>query len=327
MSDTLFTETIPAMRPGKLQGARWYFRNKIQKRPLLMNLEFTKICNAKCHFCGCWQVESPNELQDYTPVVEKIKPLVVSVSGGEPLLRKNRIELLAQMRKHCQYMMIITNGGLLTEEIADDLWNKAGIDQVTISLDFLGKEHDKVRRIEGLFDHLSALIPRLTAKSYNVVLNTIIMDTNLEHIIPLAHQAKAWGANISYSSFCTLKRDNQGGMIPQHRIVEVERVVNELIRLKRKLKNIKSSNYYLSRVPNYFRSGQVKKCKAGQVFVQVTPDGYLQHCAEMPRVMHYTDFVPGKFPETSCTKCWYACRGETEASHLSPSRLGEILRS
>ncbi len=327
MSDTVFAETLPALRPGKLQGARWYFRNKIQKRPLLMNLEFTKLCNAKCSFCGCWQVDSPNELQDYTPVVEKIKPLVVSVSGGEPLLRKDRIELLAKMRKHCQYMMIITNGGMLTEEIADDLWNKAGIDQITISLDFLGKRHDEVRRIEGLFDHLSALIPKLTAKGYNVVLNTIIMDTNLEHIIPLAHQAKAWGASISYSSFCTLKRDDQGGMIPQHRIVEVERVVKELSRLKRKLKNIKSSDYYLARVPDYFRSGQVKKCKAGQVFVQVTPDGYLQHCAEMPRVMHYTDFVPGKFPETSCTKCWYACRGETEASHLSPSRLGEILRS
>ena len=327
MSDTVFSELMPAIRPSKWQGARWYLRNKIQKRPLLMNLEFTKLCNAKCHFCGCWQVESPNELQDYTPVVEKIKPLVVSVSGGEPLLRKDRIKLLAQMRNHCQYMMIITNGGLLTEEIADELWNKAGVDQITISLDYLGKTHDEVRRIEGLFDHLSALIPRLTAKGYNVVLNTIIMDSNLEHIIPLAHQAKAWGANISYSSFCTLKRDEQGGMIPQHRIVEVERVVKELIRLKRKIKNIKSSNYYLSRVPNYFRSGQVKKCRAGEVFVQVTPDGYLQHCAEMPRVMHYSDFKPGKFPETSCTKCWYACRGETEASHLSPSRLGEILRS
>lgn len=327
MSDHLFAEMPAVARPGKFRGARSYFRNKLQKRPLLMNLEFTKFCNAKCHFCGCWQVESPNEMTDYAPVVERVKPLVVSVSGGEPLLRKNRIELLSRIRPHCQYLMIITNGGMLTEEIADDLWNKAGVDQITISLDYLGKTHDEVRRIEGLFDHLSALIPRLTAKGYLVVLNTIIMDSNLEHIIPLAHQAKAWGAHISYSSFCTLKRDEQGGMIPQKRIVEVERVVRELIRLKRKLRNIKSSDYYLSRVPEYFRGGQVKQCKAGQVFVQVTPDGYLQHCAEMPRVMHYTDFVPGKFPKTSCTKCWYSCRGETEAPHLSPGRLKEILKS
>lgn len=327
MSENLFTEAIPAVRPGKLRGARWYFRNKLQKRPLLMNLEFTKLCNAKCHFCGCWQVESPNELPDYAPVVQKVRPLVVSVSGGEPLLRKDRIELLRKMRPHCQYLMIITNGGLLTEEIADDLWVKAGVDQITISLDYLGKKHDDVRRIEGLFDHLAHLIPKLTAKGYNVVLNTIIMDDNLEHIIPLAHQAKAWGAHISFSSFCTLKRDEQGGMIPQHRIVEVERVVKELMRLKRKLKNIKSSDYYLSRVPEYFRGGQVKQCKAGQSFVQVTPDGYLQHCSEMPRVMKFDEYKPGQFPKTGCTKCWYSCRGETEAPHLSPGRLVEILKS
>lgn len=327
MSGTLFTESIPAVRPGKLRGVRWYFRNKIQKRPLLMNLEFTKLCNAKCHFCGCWQVESPNELPDYAPVVKKVKPLMVSVSGGEPLLRKDRIDLLRKMRPHCQYLMIITNGGLLTEEIADDLWVKAGVDQITISLDYLGKKHDEVRRIEGLFDHISTLVPKLTAKGYNVVLNTIIMDSNLEHIIPLAHQAKAWGANISFSSFCTLKRDEQGGMIPQHRIVEVSLVVKELLRLKRKLKNIKSSDYYLSRVPEYFSKGQVKQCQAGESFVQVTPDGYLQHCSEMPRVMKFDEYKPGKFPKTSCTKCWYSCRGETEAPHLSPGRLVEILKS
>ena len=308
----------------KWRGIFYYVRGKLTHRPKLLNLEFTKHCNAKCSFCACWQVESPGELQDYSDVVKRFKPLVCSVSGGEPLLRHNYDQLLTGIRPHCHYLMIITNGALLNEISAAKLV-KAGVDQISVSLDYIGNGHSEQRKIEGLYEHLEATVPALTKRGYNIVLNTIIMESNLDHIIPLAHKAREWGAKISYSSYCTLKKDLNEFMVTPGRFEELKRVIGELKQIKRKTKHIRNSDYYFDRIPEYFQNGGISNCHAGKLWMQVTPDGYIQQCSELPRVAHYTEYSTKKVKKPACTKCWYACRGETEANPLRPSRLKELL--
>lgn len=312
--------------PPKWRGFAYYLRCKIQHRPYLVNLEFTKLCNAKCFFCHCWQVESPNELQDYGPVIERFRPVLCSVSGGEPLLRKNYAELLKGIRPWCHYLMIITNGALLNEESAEKLrW--AGVDQITISLDYLSKKHDEVRKIDGLFEHISKTAPLLVSKGYKVCFNSIIMESNMDQILPLARQAKEWGCTISFSSFCTLKANEVSEMVQQKKLKELTETVSELKAMKKKNRHIKNSFYYLDHIIPYFRDGGVGGCKAGHTFIQVTPDGYIQRCAEMPRMAHYSQYWPTDVGKTLCTKCWYGCRGETEAPALSLTRLQDMLRA
>lgn len=312
--------------PPKLRGLWYFLRCKLDRRPMLVNLEFTKLCNAKCFFCACWQVESPNELQDYAPVIKRFRPVVCSVSGGEPLLRKNYDELLAGIRPWCHYLMIITNGALLNDESAERL-RAAGVDQLTISLDYLSKKHDEVRKIDGLFDNISKMAPLLASRGYNICLNSIIMESNLDEIIPIAKKAKEWGVNVSFSSFCTLKANEDSGMVRMQRKNQLREVVSELKSLKRQNKNIKSSLYYLDRVVPYFEQGGVSDCKAGHTFIAVTPDGYVQRCSEMPRMGHYSQYWPSEHGHTLCTKCWYSCRGETEAPTLSITRVRDMLRA
>lgn len=291
-----------------------------------MNLEFTKLCNAKCFFCHCWQVESPDELQDYAPVIKRFRPVVVSVSGGEPLLRKNYAELLAGIRPWCHFLMIITNGALLNEESAANL-RLAGVDQITISLDYLSKKHDEVRKIDGLFEHISKIAPLLVSKGYKVCFNSIIMESNLDQIVPLARQAKEWGCAISFSSFCTLKANEESGMVHNSHLRDLEKIVAELKVMKRRDRHIKNSLFYLDRIVPYFRDGGISGCKAGHTFIQVTPDGYIQRCAEMPRMAHYTEYWPTEVGKTLCTKCWYGCRGETEGNLFAPDKLQALLRA
>ncbi|RLB09321.1 MAG: hypothetical protein DRG59_02735, partial [Deltaproteobacteria bacterium] len=52
-----------------------------------INLEVTKRCNARCDFCDYWKEPRGIELDDYVPVIKHLKPLSVSLTGGEPLLR------------------------------------------------------------------------------------------------------------------------------------------------------------------------------------------------------------------------------------------------
>ncbi|MFH0800561.1 MAG: radical SAM protein [Pseudomonadota bacterium] len=298
----------------------------MRRSPLLVNLEFTKHCNARCSFCTCWQADSAGELADYGPVIRKFKPVVVSVSGGEPLLRKNYAELLKGIRPCCHYLVIITNGALLNAHSAEKL-HDAGVDQICVSLDFLGKKHDENRQVEGLYDHLASTIPALTKAGCRIVLNTVIMESNLGEVLPIAYRAKEWGAMLSYSAYCALKSDSDDGMVRAGRYTQLIGIVDEIRKLKRKLGHIKNSDYYLKALPAYFRDGSMPGCRAGYRWLQVTPDGYVQQCSELPRLCHYTEFTREKLKPAVCTKCWYTCRGEAEASHLKPGRLIELIRA
>ena len=101
---------------------------------------------------------------------------------------------------------------------------------------------------------------------------------------------------------------------------KLEGVVEELLRLKGSLRNIRSSDFYLRRIPVYFRE-RVAGCQAGLKWLQVTPEGYLKRCSEFPVEAHWTEYTPDTFQPTDCTACWFSCRGQAEA----PLTLGRII--
>lgn len=305
----------------------WYFvRCKTKGMPLSINLEITKRCNARCSFCACWKAGESEELADYADVVKKFRPVLCSVSGGEPFMRRDYADVIRGVRPYCHYLAFITNGAMLNEARARSLVD-AGVDQICVSLDYLGERHDEVRQVKGLYEHLSKTIPALTAAGYRIALNTIIMESNLDQVLPIAYRASEWGAMVSYSAFCSLKRGDEAGMIAGDRYTQLKAVVEEIKRLKRRLGHIKNSDYYLDRVPAYFRDGFVPGCKAGFRWIQVTPDGFVQQCSELPRICHYSEYDPASQKRVSCQKCWYTCRGEAEANPLAPGRLMELIRA
>jgi len=291
-----------------------------------MNLEITKRCNAKCGFCPYWQDGEHNELDDYAPVIKKFRPVVVSITGGEPLIRKDYAEIIKGIRPYCHYVGLVTNGTLLDEKRARTLVD-AGVNHISVSLDYLGSQHDEVRQVSGLYDHLSSTIPKLAAKGYRIVLNTIIMESNLDQILPLAYQAKEWGVHVSYSAYCSLKKDDDDGMVRSQRYTQLVSIVDELKGLKRTLRNIKNSDHYLDGIAPYFRDGGKPNCKAGYRWVQITPDGHVQQCSELPRLCHFSEYKRSDLRPPACEKCWYTCRGEAEAHPLKPRRLWELIKA
>ncbi len=305
----------------------WYFaRCNVRRMPRLVNLEITKRCNAKCDFCPYWQDGEHRELDDYAPVIKKFKPVVVSVTGGEPLMRKNYAAIIKGIRPYCHYLGMVTNGTMLNERSARTLV-EAGVNHISVSLDYLGSQHDDVRRVSGLYDHLSRTLPALAAKGYRIVLNTIIMESNLEQVLPIAYQAKEWGVHVSYSAYCTLKKDDHNEMVRAQRYAQLVHIVDELKGLKRTMGTIKNSDYYLDGIAPYFRDGGKSNCRAGYRWLQITPDGYIQQCSELPRLCHFTEYRRGALRPAACTKCWYTCRGEAEAQPLKPSRLWELIKA
>ncbi len=298
-------------------GTLKYFYTRVTGRPKLLNLEITKLCNARCDFCDYWQTKHEERLLDYTPVIKKINPLVTVITGGEPMIRKDLPEIVRQIKGCSMFIFtsMVTKGDFLTGEKTEELFD-VGMDQIAVSLDFPGEKHDIYRGIPGLWDKLSQTIPELSQRfaDKSLVLNTIIMEDNLDEVVDIARKARDWGVSISFSSYSLMKTNNEDHFVRKEALSKVKDLVEELVALRKKWKGtILSTEYYLREIPGYFETGNVPNCMAGINQIHVTPSGHLKRCSEMPVAAHYDEYKPDLYNKTNCTSCWYSCRGETQS--------------
>jgi MoaA/NifB/PqqE/SkfB family radical SAM enzyme len=310
----------------RLAYGRTFLQNALGgSSPRVLYVEVTKRCNAFCGFCPYWQDHRRNELTDYSPIVEKMRPFCVTFTGGEPLLRRDMPELIRQVTALSPrpYTALLTNGWLLSPDKALVL-RDAGLEQVSISLDYVGVEHDAHRGLPGVFDKLERRMGALRAVGFDrIVVNTVIMESNLQHLEPLALRTARWGVLHSFSCYSALKTDSDGQLVPSPRLRELEHAVAGLRRLKRRLRHIITSDFYFDGVVEYFRNGGRlgDRCRAaGRRFYHIDPWGHVKICPEFEPFAHWTELDEKRPPAHDCTRCWYGCRGENEA----PLTLGRL---
>jgi len=117
----------------------------------------TARCNLRC--LHCYSASDPTcvrdqlstaQAKDFLAQLPAAKVPVVLFSGGEPLLREDLLELMAEARRLKLRTVISTNGTLITPEVAQQL-AKAELSYVGISLDGQEPFHDKFRQVPGSF--------------------------------------------------------------------------------------------------------------------------------------------------------------------------------
>src|SRR3954464_7221677 len=123
----------------------------LRRRPVLVHFEVTMRCNARCGFCDYWKTDPSareSELRSYADAARFFNPMLVTFTGGEPTLRPDLEDLVAQVDRaiSLQYGPLITRGAMLSGERAQSLWD-AGVNQFNISLDYLDERHDRARGI------------------------------------------------------------------------------------------------------------------------------------------------------------------------------------
>jgi len=131
------------------------------RRPFILNHLVTLQCNLRCPFCyvsGPDQIDfnkvrypkeeelTTEEVRDfYRQLVTNGFRLAVLV-GGEPLLRRDLDDLLAEFEGHI-FSTVFTNGLLLAERL--ELLRRAA--SLFVSLDAPDEEHDTLRNRKGCF--------------------------------------------------------------------------------------------------------------------------------------------------------------------------------
>lgn len=155
------------------------------KAPLRITWDITKKCNLFCLHCYNRSGSSDNELnlQEIKKILKNIIEsdiFIVTLSGGEPLLKKELWFILEILNDNGIKTNLITNGTLLDEKISEKL--SKYVSDVQISIDGLKKTHDHQRGVEGTFDRAIQGCKYLIDNGVHVSLNTVITKNNMKEI-------------------------------------------------------------------------------------------------------------------------------------------------
>jgi len=296
----------------------------IVKHPLIVSYEVTLSCNCNCRHCDLGEVikdEKQIRPEEYGDLTQRLKPIVVQISGGEPLLRKDIADIVKAIKQPngLPYVILVTNGVLLSESNYLQL-REAGVNQFSISLDFPDERHDEFRGRPGLYRRLEQRLPQLAKLGFrDIILNTAISQANLGEVLPLAKKAKEWGVAISYSAYTALRTGNRGYCINNGEDLEILRqAINELVILRKRDNHIANPEAVLLDTLKFLEQGYMPNCKAGIRFLVVMPDGSLVPCSLHRSKYSTREEMIENFSRTNqCGGCYVAIRSYSELSILS----------
>jgi len=301
-----------------VRGTRSYYT----KRPIGVSFEVTHSCNCNCLHCD-WGGMKPKEkrlsVDDYRRLERKLKPTLLQLSGGEPLLRKDILEIIAAVKERTglPYLVLVTNGSHLTEDLYLEA-GRLGVNQFSISLDFPDERHDKFRRHRGLFQRLSDIVPKLASHGRDdIILNTAITSWNLPYLHQIYEKAKEWGTNVSYSPYTILRVGETEYDIKAPKDLELlKETIDRLVALRRLNGRIVNSDWTLNNMYEFFKNGGIPGCMAGERHMVVNPDGTFRPCSMFDLKFKTRKEMVEKFTKTNeCGACYVSIRSYLTQSY------------
>jgi MoaA/NifB/PqqE/SkfB family radical SAM enzyme len=197
----------------------------------------------------------------------------VVLFGGEPLLRRDAIPLVAYARSRGMLPHIFTNGILLDEERTRAL-KEAGLFRVNISLDSPdAEEHDSRRRLEGCFEKAVAGIERIVALGIRCIVWTYaskkdVAENDMRDLRGMIALSKKLGVNGVYVCFPVPTGNWACG---QHEMLSLEE--------RERVRVFQSDPFVELEFPE-----ETSPCRGGIRMLYVYPDGRLTPCPCIPHV-------------------------------------------
>ena len=294
-------------------------------RPYVISWNLTYRCNLACEHCyldaggtplvGTQNFADRSELntEECFRVIDEIAAFapecLTILTGGEPLLRRDILEIVRRAAERGLWVVVGTNGVSITENLATRL-AEAGVRGLSLSLDALDPErHDRFRNVRGAWRNTVEGAQILHRTGLPFIVQTTVGSHNLgelEAIADFAHDrlgAKVW--NLYF-----LVPTGRGQFVSDMTPAQYDEVLASLYRIQKKydrrmLVNAKCAPHYIKTVleqgdethPVRTYSGGAGGCPAGTHYMGIRPNGDVTPCPYLP-------VFAGSLRSASLTELW-----------------------
>ncbi|HFD11161.1 MAG TPA: pyrroloquinoline quinone biosynthesis protein PqqE [Crenotrichaceae bacterium] len=258
--------------------------------PRWLLAELTYACPLQCPYCSN-PINYPdynNELStdDWKRVLSearKMGAVQLGLSGGEPLVRQDLVEIVSHGRELGYYSNLITSGLTLNEKRILELKN-AGLDHIQISFQASSAEVNDFLAGTQAFQQKKDMARLVKKHGYPMVLCVVIHRQNIHQmreILELAIELDADYLELANTQYYGWAHRNRDQLLPtKEQFTEAENIAQQY---KQKLEG-KMKIYYV--VPDYYED-RPKACMNGwgTTFLTIAPDGTALPChaaAQLP---------------------------------------------
>lgn len=261
-------------------------------------LELTCRCNLRCRMCPQareresgvtnrravdMSIDIARQVIDDAYVSFRPRPMI-HLTGGEPLMHRHFVDVVAHAKNRGMRCSVTTNGSLLEPRAADLV--HLGIDSVKVSLDGPERIHNEIRGADWSYERAMQGIQairrerdRQEAKLPSIAANCVITEQNYQHLPSVVDIAAEAGIETLSFQHLTFKDNTHHGM-------DIDCLIDQLpaIRSRAKERRVVVSLYprmSVSQLRRYYTEPAINlggTCLMPWFATRVLTDGSLSPC-------------------------------------------------
>jgi radical SAM protein with 4Fe4S-binding SPASM domain len=307
----------------------------------------THRCNGRCVMCDIWQSGGGTEMP--AAAYLRLPPSLreVNLSGGEPFLRWDLLDIVASVRQACpRARLVISSNGLAVGRIRDlaprlAAWGPAL--GVRISIDGLAGTHDRLRGTPGGFARAMESLEALQqAGVRDLGIGTTIVEENLAEVGQVYCLAEARGVEFSLTLVTGSEiyfGPGKAGLRPQD-VGDLGANLADVIHGEYRHRQPKRwfRAWFEEELVRYATGGRrALPCDAGRDFFYLDPGGDVYGCHLLPHRLgnlqeaDWTLIWQGPVAErvrreiAGCQGCWMVCTARTQMRQQIAHVGGQVL--
>ena len=272
--------------------------------PLSAHFDITWKCNERCVHCYL-DHEGKNEMstaeiKGIIRQLEEAGTFFLSISGGEPLLRRDCFEILEYARELRFNVKLKTNAVMIGAKEAARL-KRLGIEQVQISIYSDRPEiHDAITKLPGSLRRSLEAIRHLTANNVKVSITNVLMKQNVRSGLAVQKLAKDMGVEFNIDPTITPMLNGDRSIL---NLGISKEELEEVFRTEEFTGNVGEFCAPVNTVDENVLDGY--SCSAGHTLAYISPSGDVYPCVQFPMPC-------GNLREKTFRDIWYRSEALTE---------------